>query len=249
MDAYNTTVLIHGCHLEAEDWYNIVWGDLQNNKYGRLPIGIITAIIERADKVIIGTGASTAKPLNKKEATYTRDHLIQQTNELIHSEKFQSEIIDAGLMPENMQDWITNKIILDVNSEDTVSEIKNAISQTRRKLILVTSPTHLPRCIKEAYVLVNACNDKKLPTIYGTASDTAYANSTAADVAIIEPPHRGDMSKESLHLIAGMAAKVFYSKIPKTFIDMPTIASIQREFAARLEAEVRLFARGKNLEV
>ena len=51
-------VAVHGCHVEAEGWGNIIWGDPKNNYLGRVAKGIDLALSIGAEYISIGTGAS-----------------------------------------------------------------------------------------------------------------------------------------------------------------------------------------------
>ena len=75
-DASAMGILVHGCHLEAESWDDIVWG-LPPNQLGRLPHAALLAWEERAHvkRVICGTGASKASD-GRLEGQYTVDVLV-----------------------------------------------------------------------------------------------------------------------------------------------------------------------------
>jgi hypothetical protein len=55
----NVGVLIHGCHLQAEGWENIMFGE--DGRMGRVPAGLIEAVNRNAKSVFWGTGASQSK--------------------------------------------------------------------------------------------------------------------------------------------------------------------------------------------
>merc|ERR1719210_1807680 len=59
-DARPAGILVHGCHLQANGWEDIVWGH-PPEKLGRLPQTVLLAWEERAAVVVLGTGASRAQ--------------------------------------------------------------------------------------------------------------------------------------------------------------------------------------------
>ncbi len=62
------------------------------------------------------------------------------------------------------------------------------------RVILVSSPTHLPRCLRDACAIYGEDGDMSglLRELYAAPSVTGYPGYTADDVAIFEPPHRPD---------------------------------------------------------
>jgi hypothetical protein len=65
-----TAILIHGCHLQAEEWENIVWRNPRVGILGRIPRGIQLAIQEKADLIFWGTGASEKDGLKEAEDVF-----------------------------------------------------------------------------------------------------------------------------------------------------------------------------------
>lgn len=56
-----TGILIHGRHLQAIEWEQMIWGDVENAKLGTLPTAILAALNEGVDNIALitlGTGAS-----------------------------------------------------------------------------------------------------------------------------------------------------------------------------------------------
>ncbi len=186
-----TGILIHGCHLQAEEWENIVWGNPMIGILGRIPRGIQLAIQEKADLVYWGTGASEKDGL--KEAEYTFQYAVSHISQLSKLSGLNSNEIDLILHKNS---------ILDTKTQNTKEEIAQALKdcQSRKitRLILVSSPTHIARCLQTAEVLRR---QEKLSgvEIFATASDTCYANSNPDDVFILEPPHRGDRPSVPLY--------------------------------------------------
>lgn len=192
----STAVLIHGCHLYAESWENIIWGKPKNGVFGRASKGLNIAYQEQADLIYWGTGASEKGCL--KESWYTFQYAVTHACELEILEGFDVYEIDAILR---------RKSFIDTEAQSTPEEIANAIALCQRRnisrLILVSSPTHIARCLQEAEKC-RAENWQQFQRlrIFATASDTCFANSTPADVVIIEPPHRTDRPQCPIHKVA-----------------------------------------------
>ena len=83
-------------------------------------------------------------------------------------------------------------------SQNTVDEVTRAghifKDHDVEQIILVSSPIHLPRCLRDACVAFD--NDRELSHfrywLSASPSITGYMGRSAADVAIFEPPHRPD---------------------------------------------------------
>ena len=177
-------VLIHGCHLQATGWEDIVWGDPEKGILGRIPKALQVAHDRRADLIYWGTGASEKDGLT--EAAYTFNYAVQRAGSLPPFK---------GLDVYQVQSLLQKTAFIDLETQNTKQEIKRCLGVCHARdistLILVSSPTHIGRCITEAEVL-RAAGYAKGINIEATASDTCYANSAPSDVLILEPPHRGD---------------------------------------------------------
>ena len=108
----------------------------------------------------------------------------------------------------------------DTESTDTMSELRAAArlfkAQRISRIVLVSSPTHLPRCLRDAPAALAAEGMWPLPhggVLLAVPSETSYAGCTAADTCIVEPPHRGDRDRRlegslALHRLAARALQV-----------------------------------------
>lgn len=175
-----TCVLIHGCHVDAVKWENIIWGDPQNGILGRVAKGFKLAIEIDADLIFIGTGASERNGI--KECVHMYTYGIDRINEL-HLSRWYNE------------GWMNERLVLDSCSQNTREEVLAASEVCKAydidQLILVSSPTHIARCLQVAMTLKSEGFLEGIE-ISATPSDTCFANSKPSDVVIIEPPHRGD---------------------------------------------------------
>lgn len=189
MKQHKVAVLIHGCHLEAEGWENIVWGALEKGKLGRIPRGIAVAITHDAEFIVWGSGASERDGL--KESEYTFQYALNRV-----------ALLGGYFSDNDIAQRLKSLSVLDTESQNTKDEIRAMVRVSREKgitkIILVSSPTHISRCLLEAEV-VRAEGVVGDIEIFATASDTCYGGTSPRDVFIIEPPHRGDRPKVFLN--------------------------------------------------
>lgn len=192
-----TAVLIHGCHLQAEGWEDIVWGDPANGRLGRVPYGLLKAMEANAKMIIFGTGASEKDGL--KEGMYTYRYAMERLPEFFRS---------AGVPHERWyvtKSWINSVTKLELTSQNTREEVLAAARMAKEagieRLILVSSPEHIMRCHQAALSVLGAERGLSffLDELYATASHTHFKDATVDDVVIIEPPHRGDMVHVPFH--------------------------------------------------
>lgn len=187
LDAPKTLVLVHGFFLQAQSWEDVVWGNPRNGTFGRASKGIMEALKFDADAIVFGTGTSEKDGLKEGEYTYryVREHLADL------------EPL-TGKTADDLRAWIEPRVHLELRSHDTTEEVRAAVLYAKeigaRRIILVSSPTHILRCFQDALSVLS--NDQDLrgfsDNLYVTASDVSYAGTTVDDVAIIEPPHRPD---------------------------------------------------------
>lgn len=190
-------VLIHGCHVEAIGWDTIVFGDKGN--WGRVPTGIREAL-EKDAFIIFGTGASKKNGL--WEAEYTKH--------LAGGEKLKDLAVMLNRDPIYLKTYLEKKSILDVQPENTNQEVESALKKCNElginKLFLVSSPTHIARCLQAASKTIRETNNRNT-RVYAIASHTSFNGSTESDVAIFEPPHRKE--QEGMQPINKLVKQIF----------------------------------------
>ena len=183
-------ILIHGCHLQADGWETIVWGNPRKGIYGRAAKGLVQADLHNADLIIWGTGGSQKDGM--KESQYTFHYAVSHAQDLPTYRGFDVYQIEAMLKARSH---------LDLETQNTTEEIMAALLECHKRgimeLILVSSPTHIARCLQEATKVLAETPSQTL--VYATASDTCFAGSIPGDVVIVEPPHRGDLPKWQTH--------------------------------------------------
>ena len=186
-----TAVLIHGCHLQAKDWENIIWGCPEVNVLGRIPKGLLLAAQEDAELVYWGTGASEVNGVKESRKIFA--FAATHSGSLVY---------DGFGLNEKTINKLLSRSFIDTESQNTLQEVRGAMQLCAERgierLILVSSPTHIARCLQCAE-RVRAEGGFENLQVFATASDTCFADSTPDDVLIVEPPHRGDRAEIPLH--------------------------------------------------
>lgn len=192
-----TGILVHGCNLHTFQWKTIVWGK-PPHELGRVPKGVLLALTEHADAMVFGTGASEKDGL--LEADATAKLLWERFDDLQHFEPFRQhipEIVDPAFRAD-CRAYIAEKLVIENTAQNTVDEVIRAghIFRDRQidRIVLVSSPTHLPRCLRDACIAFD--HDPALAlfryALFASPSITSYMGKSAEDVTIFEPPHRPD---------------------------------------------------------
>jgi hypothetical protein len=202
-----TGVLIHGCNLHVENWRHVAWGD-PPDQLGRVPQGILTALEFDATVIVLGTGASrkefvwdTAEETGPVllEAEYTLEYLRRALDDLLAfaplAKFFEDE--PSERIRQRLQQLL-ERIVLDCNSQNTLEEVEQAGrlmgQQGCERMILVSSPTHVIRCLRDANRLVDERPEfaQWRGRIFANPSVTSYEGTRPGDVVVVEPPHRPD---------------------------------------------------------
>lgn len=206
-------VLIHGHHLQAPEWEKLVWGTHNLEQVGRIPRGIEIAIKEKAKLIIWGTGASEDIPSGKKESEYTNLFAITHAEELAAY---------VGSSKKEIIDLITQYSDVQLGTKNTKDEIREALALCKEKgihtLYLVSSPTHISRCLLTAIQL----QDEYTPVLYGVPAETYTELWNPKDVAIVEPAHRPDRAEVPMNLLAKRMASVrkYKHRAPELYEDV-----------------------------
>lgn len=191
-----TAILCHGCHLQCEDWERIVWGDIADQKLGRLSHASLLAIQEKAAILIVGSGGShTAE--GQTEGEFTLQFFKNNLPSLNKFKTIRDHLADQSLNSSHVVHLMERIVVCETESVNTVQEIEHACAFLAKsgveRVILVSSPTHIARCIRDACVVFDKMNYR--PVLLASPSDTCYAGSSASDLCVVEPGHRGDRDK------------------------------------------------------
>jgi hypothetical protein len=103
--------------------------------------------------------------------------------------------------------------VAECDSRNTLDEMKAAgrifLARGVEKVILVSSPTHISRCVRDALVAFQTPETATLKrNLFAVASDTSYLGGRVEDVVIFEPPHRGDRGSFLTHYIVKRILKI-----------------------------------------
>jgi len=205
-----TAILVHGCHLEADGWEQAVWGDIPSQRMGRLPHAALLALREDAVLMVLGTGGSARGGIYEGE--YTLQYLRRNLPRLYAFDAVRDEGINLAALATLVEDIS----VCETSSKNTIEELEEAGKLFARagvnRVILVSSPAHLPRCLKTAVAVFGAAGYR--PTLFSSPCETCFSGCEAEDVVVIEPPHRGDRDKSmdgsplALHRLAARALRV-----------------------------------------
>lgn len=205
-----TGVLVHGYNLHAGKWESVAWGE-PPDQAGRVPMGVFVALCEQAEVVVFGSGASRKDGMLESEATARL--LWDRFDELAGFSNFESRLpqMKHPLSAGRFRKRIESILHLDTESKNTRDELAHAgelfVDHGVTRVILVSSPTHVPRCLRDACAIYGEKGylSHLLRELYAAPSVTGYPGYSAADVAIFEPPHRPDRPDSNL---SGVLARV-----------------------------------------
>lgn len=214
-DAARVGVLVHGFDLGANDWEGVVWGSPRVGLLGRVPHGLLLARRFRADLLVIGSGG-TCDEAGTSEAQRTLAHARAHVGELgalvpPHEVRalewmLQRDVVLVEAARNTMEELVAARKLFEVRGIDTV--------------FIVSSPTHAPRCLRDATRVFGDGGDgagpvttyvgrgSYRPTILASPCDTDFGRGGAT---VIEPQHRSDRPRwleadDSLQL-SGLAAR------------------------------------------
>ncbi len=178
---------VHGRHVDTEDGEQIMLGNPLTGQLGQLTKMLQIYLERPVTRITMGTGASNKDGLT--EAEYWWRFFLENIRICYDFPEFE------GVSHTAILGRLERVMHLDTTSKNTGEELTNAImhhaAKGTNRLILVTAPTHMPRCTAIAGQLLYGQPLTNFRISY-EASDVGYAGSTPGDVAVIEPPHRGD---------------------------------------------------------
>jgi len=250
-----TGILVHGCHMQASDVHRIVWGDESTVALGRVPHAALIALrlltdigatasdaaqcdhVKSDDVVLLfGTGASVHEVSGAVEAEHIRSLLTRDPTALRRFVGLFDEFTDTQLHA------LVPRSHVELASRNTVEEIRAAahffVRRGVERMILVSSNTHAPRCLRDATVVLADLREKAtdadsrarfeslLRNLLVSPSEVPYHNATPAMVAVVEPPHRPDTG-------------VAFDKLVSRLFKVP--AERRQELADQFEAMLRNF--------
>lgn len=188
-------VLLHVYHLETKNWKELVWGDPASDKLGtaaKFAEVLLDIPSDQEVKSVIFSGPSKKDGLI--EGAYTKKFLLERLDSLIEfptlKKKIESLDSEALRIFKSRVENIESGPII----KNTSEEMQQASEYLRQcdRVYQVASASHAPRCLKNQ---IQARAEGRIPKEqpwYTVPSDTFFCGSTADDVIILEPSHRGD---------------------------------------------------------
>lgn len=208
-----TAVIIHGLHLQTPDWKLLAWGTDDLSQVGRIPRGLEVAVKEDAELIIWGTAASEDPETGKKESEFTRDFARERSKEL-------EAYLDVP--EEKLMRLLSDCSVVQLESTNTKNETLEALQLCHdhgiHTVYLVSSPTHVPRCLLTAIQF-----QAQFPELVlcGVSAETSVPYWDPKDVAIVEPAHRPDRDDSPFNLLAKRMARARKdTRAPKLYKDV-----------------------------
>ena len=235
-----TGILVHGCNLGAFQWKRISWGDAPEllGRLTRAILFVMEGIRDPAFEIsvmVLGTGVRAESKhkrghSNSTEASEMRRLMFENLDRLIEFRVFADRFPELGNadFAEQLRSTLERITELAEDCQNTVEEIENAAWIFRRhsidRPILISSPVHLPRCIKEACVLFEKGQwPEARHHLVAAPSETCYQNTTASDVAIFEPPHRPDRPMFPIQQLVKRISRVDQSQMSDFLMDLDAL--------------------------
>lgn len=183
-----TGILCHGRHLLANNWELHQWGDMEKGLLGQILKTCLLTHQENPRVIVFGTGASEKDGL--KESEYTIQYMLDRFPELEEFPQFKE--IDLLWL----EKFIIDHFVAETKSQNTYEELRYAgqifDSHGIEKVILVSNPDHISRCMQLAHQVYQETHLPSLANVFASQSDIGYLGEPRATSAVIETPHRGD---------------------------------------------------------
>ncbi len=209
-----TGIICHGRHLLAKNWELHQWGDKEKGLLGQILKTLLVAHREQPEAIVFGTGASEKDGL--KESEYTIKYMLDNFHYLNEFPQFR------GIDINQLKKFVGFRSIAEKKSQNTYEEIKGAIEIFSHygieRVILVSNPDHLPRCIQLAHQVYQETKSKILDGFLATPSEIGYNGTSTITSRIVEMPHRGDDPSPDLSQYIGNYFKLSLEK-KKEFVE------------------------------
>lgn len=190
-----SVVLAHGYHVQARQWRDVVWGEPHRNRLGRVPRAVLTALAQPDPILLLGTGADAGDGALESEHTldFARTH---------RADLYGPAGDHLAVLPERarllVDDLLDGRSVCERTSTTTRTEVAAALEvglrSRARHLTLVSSPTHVARCLQTALTLLG--DDPRYARFAGrvsaVASETTVTGRGPGDVVVLEPQTRRD---------------------------------------------------------
>jgi hypothetical protein len=210
-----TGILIHVYHLEAKGWENLVWGDPEYDKLGTLPKLVELLLRESASEpattILIYSGPSEKDGLT--EGAYTKRYLLEHFEDLWNFPslnprltKLSSDEVEG--LRKRLEGIVVGPVI-----RNTREEVQHAAIEFQKrginKVTQLAAASHAPRCVQSQLIIRNEGFISSDQIWSVVTSDTYFEGTTAEDLLILEPPHRGDDPMAKMNPSAPQVLKAY----------------------------------------
>ncbi len=183
-----TGILCHGRHVLAKNWELHQWGDNEKGLLGQICKTVLLAHQENPETVVFGTGASEKDGL--KESEYTIRYMLEHFGDLASYPQFKGVDLEA------LRSFMFTHSVPEKRSQNTYEELKNSMDifsvHSIDRLIIVSNPDHIPRCMQLAHQVYHELKPTGLEQLFAAQSDIGYNGTIKTTSRIVESPHRGD---------------------------------------------------------
>lgn len=214
-----SVVLVHGYHVDALQWEEVVWGRPAEDRLGRVPRAVLLALGHPDPVLLFGTGAAARDGLLESE--YTLEFTRSRRHEL---EDLARRVLPSAAIA-RVGELLHERSRCERTSATTRTEVaagfETALSLGARHLTLVSSPTHVARCLQTALTLLATVPRYALLAhgLAAVASDTTVAGRGPGDVVVLEPRTRAagavefsDVARAALPLLDVPEAAAAYAR-------------------------------------
>ena len=206
--AGTTGIVVHGYHRQAHNWEEVVWGDMANQHLGRLPQAALLAWESRHELAtfICGSGAS-CDAAGMIEAHAIVALLFERLPSLAAFERFR------GVDLVELAQLLHRTVVTDTVSTNTEQEVRSALVRLQqagvRHAVLISSPTHMPRCLRDACSLASKVG--YVGSLAACPCDTSWSSEAPI---VLEPAHRPDAVRSAsfYHLARRASALAFQAR-------------------------------------
>ena len=187
-------LLILGYNCTEPNWEQTVWGALPDRP-GRLVKAVAVILEENVDMAIISGGMGVKD--GRSEAQWMKDRLYDGLEEL---REFTIYPVLQEFTPGQIRGRLDKVLVLEEKAKNTAENMKNTGIMFEEagveKVIIVTSPDHAPRGLRDALQFWGKDFPRLATNCYVTSSVTFYSLRTPEDeeiakmenVVIFEPP-------------------------------------------------------------
>jgi hypothetical protein len=209
-----TLIAVFGL-AKVENWHEQMWGKPLQDVFGRLSLALWlrqNRYVDSVTRIYVGTaagivGGEQSLPPEFNPATIARERLAQE-----------QDCWPAGTAA------VLDTTIWDHDASTTQEEVEAVLKVVRteryKRVVLVSSPSHIVRVSQTFFVMFNVCegvSPREIEVVQAPA-DIDYASARqGTGVVVVEPPHRLDDPRGQVppHLWPNALASLLF-KVPST---------------------------------